>query len=180
MNRDFHYVFVFRELWKGRFIFRETWSRPSLYHPHVTVSCWKLLDNSWDGNGHNGNNTLPLYLHFPVGFPRCYLTVQQSEAFFALISVSSYWRAPPYLMWGGVWVTLYSHRLSQVEDLQDLSVRCVPEDLKEKIGNIRNVGFTEKDSHRCICISDIECLIDLMFEEEYILNYSRIKQQNEH
>ena len=28
MNRDFHYVFVFRELWKDRFIFRETWSRP--------------------------------------------------------------------------------------------------------------------------------------------------------
>lgn len=77
-------------------------------------------------------------------------------------------------------MTLYSDGLSQVEDLQDLSARCVPEDLEEKIGNIRNVGFTEKDTHRCMCISDIECLIDLMFEEEYILNYSRIKQQNEH
>ena len=64
-------------------------------------------------------------------------------------------------------MTLYSDGLFQVEDLQDLSVQCVPEDLEEKIGNIRNVGVTEKDSHRCMCISDIECLIDLMFEEEY-------------
>ena len=39
MNHDFHYVFVFHELWKDRFIFRETWSRlppptpQPLYHP---------------------------------------------------------------------------------------------------------------------------------------------------
>ena len=33
MNRDFHDVFVSRELWKDRFIFRERWSRPPLYHP---------------------------------------------------------------------------------------------------------------------------------------------------
>ena len=83
--------------------------------------------------GINGNiNTLPLYLHFPVGSPKCYLTVQRSEAFFALISVSSCWRVPPYLMWGGVWGTLYSGGLFQVEDLQDLSVQCVPEDLEGK------------------------------------------------
>ena len=30
MKRDFHHVFVFRELWKDRFIFCETWSRPLL------------------------------------------------------------------------------------------------------------------------------------------------------
>ena len=41
-------------------------------------------------------------------------------------------------MWGGVWGTLYSGGLFQVEDLHlhDLSVQCVPEDLEEKIGNI--------------------------------------------
>ena len=33
VNHDFHDVFVFHELWKDRFIFRETWSRPPLYHP---------------------------------------------------------------------------------------------------------------------------------------------------
>ena len=38
MNRDFHYVFVFRELWKDRFIFRETWSRP----PPLPPSCQGL------------------------------------------------------------------------------------------------------------------------------------------
>lgn len=114
----------------------------------VTISGQKLLNNSWDSNGHNGNNTLPLYLHIPVGFPKCYLTVQRSEAFFALISVSSCWRVPPYLMWREVWGTLYSGELFQVEDLQVLSVQCVPEDLEEKIGNIWNVGFTEKDDHR--------------------------------
>ena len=38
VNRDFHYTFVFRELWKDRFLFRETWSRPPLYHPLRTES----------------------------------------------------------------------------------------------------------------------------------------------
>ena len=51
-------------------------------------------------------------------------------------------------MWREVWGTLYSGELFQVEDLQDLSVQCVPADLEEKIGNIWNVGFTEKDDHR--------------------------------
>ena len=32
MKHDFHYVFVFRGLWKDRFIFCETWSRPPLYY----------------------------------------------------------------------------------------------------------------------------------------------------
>ena len=35
-----------------------------------------------------------------------------------------------------MWGTLYSGGLFQVEDLQDLSVQCVPGDLEEKIGNI--------------------------------------------
>ena len=30
----FSWWLLFRELWKDRFIFRETWSRPPLYHPH--------------------------------------------------------------------------------------------------------------------------------------------------
>ena len=40
-------------------------------------------------------------------------------------------------MWGEVWGTLYSGELFQVEDLQDLSAQCVPEDLEgKKKGNI--------------------------------------------
>ena len=30
-----HFVCYSRKLWKDRFIFRETWSRPPLYHPLV-------------------------------------------------------------------------------------------------------------------------------------------------
>ena len=38
------YFIIFRELWKDRFIFRETWSRPPLYHPHPTylIGMWNL------------------------------------------------------------------------------------------------------------------------------------------
>ena len=36
----FSWWLLFRELWKDRFIFRETWSRPPLYHPHLDACLW--------------------------------------------------------------------------------------------------------------------------------------------
>ena len=39
----FHYVFVFRELWKNSFTFRETWSRPPFYHPRASCYCFQSM-----------------------------------------------------------------------------------------------------------------------------------------